>query len=365
MRSSPFQQSTIPYQPGHGSTTRLHIVEVPPLRCYSCNLHMGGLACAGVGHRETIRPSLAVRPERLTIDPLQLPGHDVSLPDSSIPAVQEVKDRPLILYAYAESETARPNLEYFLKKGLHGAADFVFVFNGATDANKLVPAHENVRIIQRENNCFDLGGMGEVLRKDDLWRKYKRFITMNASIRGPFLPMYTSACWTDLFLDKITPRTKLVGTTLNCDPAPHVQSMIWATDDVGMAILLDPAFAHSAGVDDIYGTKDDPVGLSFCHETMAQAVHTEIGSTRLILGQGYDVDVLMTAYASAKSPQGYCEKGQFTDVLYDRKYYGSNIHPYETVFIKSNRNIDPVLTEKMTEWHLGRETTSWDTCKSP
>lgn len=208
--------------------------------------------------------------------------------------------------------------------------------------------------------------MGEVLRKDDLWKRYKRFITMNASIKGPFLPRYAStACWTDIFLSRVTDTVKLVGTTANCQPSPHVQSMLWATDDVGMGILLDPALAHSVPQADHWGTADDPVGLSFCHETMDAAVHSELGSTRLLTSQGYAVDVLMTAYelSAGAGIEEYCKNGQFEDILYDKKYYGTNIHPYETVFVKANRDIEPVLVEKLSDWHLRDGLSSWDTCK--
>ncbi|KAI7785660.1 hypothetical protein LA080_006681 [Diaporthe eres] len=201
-------------------------------------------------------------------------------------------------------------LQVLLEKGIHGGADFAFIFNGETEAVSLVPEHPNIRVIQRENTCFDLGGMGEVLRKDDLWKRYKRFITMNASIKSPFLPRYAStACWTDIFLGRVTDTVTLVGTTANCQPSPHVQSMLWATDDIGMGILLDPALAHSVPQDDHWGTVDDPVGLSFCHETMDAAVHSELGSTRLITSQGYRVDVLMTAYESSAGAgiEEYCK----------------------------------------------------------
>lgn len=289
---------------------------------------------------------------------------NVSSPDPAATAKSGL--RPLVLYAYAESQTARENFKFFLEKGIHGSADFIFIFNGETDAIALVPEHPNIKIIQRENKCFDLGGMGEVLRKDDLWRRYKRFITMNASIKGPFLPRYAStACWSDVFLSRVTDTVKLVGTTVNCQPSPHVQSMLWATDDVGMGILLDPALAHSAPQEDHWGTVDDPVGLSFCHETMDAAVHSEIGSTRLITSQGYGVDVLMTAYelSAGAGIAEYCNNGQFEDILYNKKYYGANIHPYETIFIKANRDIDPIVLEKLTEWHLKNGVSSWDTCK--
>lgn len=276
---------------------------------------------------------------------------------------QDRQNRPLILYTYAESEEARPNFEFFLTKGLHAAADFIFILNGETSVGDLIPTGlENVKVIERENKCFDLGGMGEVLRQDDLWKQYKRFITMNASVRGPFLPMYSSDCWSDIFLNRLSNTTKLVGTSINCQPTPHVQSMLWATDDVSMGILLNPDLAHSVGAEDHWGTLSDPIGMSFCHETFFEAVHTELGSTRLIVSQGYEVDVLMTAYAPASSLADYCANGQFKDPLYDGMYYGSNIHPYETVFMKANREIDPILLEKMTEWHSSRPLDSWTTC---
>lgn len=268
------------------------------------------------------------------------------------------------MYTYAESDTARPNFEFFLNKGLHAEADFVFILNGPTSVRELIPNLDNVRVIERENKCFDLGSMGQVLRQNDLWKQYKRFITMNASIRGPFLPMYDSSCWTNIFLERLDSYTKLVGTTINCEPTPHVQSMLWATDEIGMDILLDPELAYTVGVKDHWGQAEDPVGLSFCHETMAQAVHTELGSTRLITSQGYGVDVLMTAYAGAENLEEYCKSGQFEDPLYPGKYYGSNIHPYETIFMKANRDIDPALLDKMTEWHLRRPLDSWTTCIS-
>ena len=114
-----------------------------------------------------------------------------------------------MLYAYAESENARENLAFFIEKGLNARADFVFIFNGDSAATELIPQMDNVQLVQRDNSCFDLGAIGQVLMKDDLWKKYKKFITMNASIRGPFLPAYSEACWMDVFFDYITDHVKV------------------------------------------------------------------------------------------------------------------------------------------------------------
>ncbi|TDZ39154.1 hypothetical protein CTRI78_v010673 [Colletotrichum trifolii] len=288
----------------------------------------------------------------------------VSQPESSATSPTASKERPLIVYAYHETASARENLEYFVAKGLHNAADFVFIFNGDANSSSIVPDLPNVRIVKRENTCFDMGAIGEVLRQDDLWKKYKRFITLNASIRGPFLPTWSSSCWSDLYLNKVTDTTKLVGMTLNCVPRLHVQSMIFATDDVGIGILLDPTIATSASEDDRFGSKDDPVGLSGCYSDWNAAVHAEVGTTGLIMKAGYEVDVMMTALRPEGGAEEYCRANpESGDMLWDKKYFGSNIHPYETIFIKANRDVDPELMSSMTQWHLRMETSSFDVCR--
>lgn len=118
-------------------------------------------------------------------------------------------ERPLITYVYAETEIARENLEFFLAHGLHAHADFIFIFNTESNMIEKIPKVSNIKIIQRDNSCFDLGTHAEVLKKNNLYKKYKRFITMNASIRGPFLPYWSNSCWTDLYLDKVTEKNKV------------------------------------------------------------------------------------------------------------------------------------------------------------
>ncbi|KAK3389307.1 hypothetical protein B0H63DRAFT_96999 [Podospora didyma] len=286
-----------------------------------------------------------------------------AIPSPTVAVASPPTDRPLIVYAYAESAAARENFQFFLGQGLHGAADFVFIFNGNTNASDLVPVLPHIRIVKRENTCFDLGAIGEVLRTDDLWKKYKRFITMNASIRGPFLPTWASStCWSDLFLNKVTEHNKLVGMTLNCQPRPHVQSMIFATDHVGMAILLDPGLATTS-VDDEHGKKEDPVGLSGCYNDWHKAVHAEIGTTGLIIRAGYKVDVMMTSLHSEKGAEEYCKAHpESGDLLWNNRYFGGNIHPYETVFMKTNRDVEKPLMASLTAWHLKMNISSYDTC---
>lgn len=121
-------------------------------------------------------------------------------------------DSPLILYAYSESDYGRVSLGFFCRHGLHDAADFIFIFNGDTDADAIVPIDRpNIKVIKRANECYDLGAYAEVLKANDkaLVKKHKRFIMVNASVRGPFMPYWSNECWSDAFLNRVTDKVKV------------------------------------------------------------------------------------------------------------------------------------------------------------
>lgn len=108
------------------------------------------------------------------------------------------------------------------------------------------------------NGCYDWGTIGWVLENGKInWRKYKYFIFMNSSVRGPYLPpaMQGLISWQELLLNKIAGNVKLVGSTISCEGSPfegniagewrtnpHVQSYVIATDQVGL--LLDGQGLH-------------------------------------------------------------------------------------------------------------------------
>lgn len=145
--------------------------------------------------------------------------------------------------------------------------------------------------------------------------------------------------------------------TGNCWPTFHVQSMIWATDLTGIDLLLHPP------ADPLESEEEQPVGINGCFDGWRQAVDAEVGASSVITRAGFKLDVMMTAF------HGYdyvekCDLSYNGDVLWDKTYEGFNVHPYETLFIKANRNIDPVMIEKMTEWTDFRKYSSWDACPS-
>lgn len=68
----------------------------------------------------------------------------------------------------------------------------------------------------------------------------------------------------------------------------------------------------------------------------------------IIILPALQVEALMTAFASNVDYTHNCNNG---DPLWNNKYFGFNMHPYEAMFQKANRDISPYELTKFTEWH--------------
>ncbi|OTB20534.1 hypothetical protein K445DRAFT_299591 [Daldinia sp. EC12] len=258
--------------------------------------------------------------------------------------------RTLITYAYTESQITRENLAFFIDNGLHRNADFVFILNGPTHASSMIPKDPNIRVVSRHDECFDLGSHGEVLREDNLWKKYERFVMLNANARGPFVPYWSDACWSDAFLSRVTEDVKLVGATATCHPKFHIDPLLWATDSTGIKLLLDPpqdstAPHHSSSSS---SNKQTLVALGGCYKDKQQASHGEIEATSMIKKAGYNVDVLMAAFHNAGSHEEACLRGPTQEAVAD------DPHPYETLFVKAGNDVDPAAIARLTERYKPR-----------
>lgn len=301
---------------------------------------------------------------------------------TSVPVASGLPKDTLILYAYHETENARRNAEFFIRHGLHDSADFVFILNGnSTDLDLLLPADaKNIRVVRRENQCYDLGAFGAVLRAmGDTLNQYKRYILLNASIRGPFVPHWSKECWSDAYLGKVTDHVKvmtqdlqmgsngisvaddwswqLVGMTMNCNRfggaiGRHVQSMLLATDRTGLFILLAPASET----------------LTTCPTEMQDAIDTEVRITEKIEAAGYKVDAMMQEF---QAEDDFAETCTGDDRNYEGAYDhgikegGMNLHPYEMLFFKANRHISEKLVDSLTTWTDQAGYSSYDVCRRP
>ncbi|KAK0127130.1 hypothetical protein ONS96_006687 [Cadophora gregata f. sp. sojae] len=298
------------------------------------------------GEPQIEAPKLESRPTKTASKALNilkptspLDTFDVALPASAPPPMLARPEVPLVTYVYTESDYARANLQFFVSHGLHAAADFVFILNGPTNADEMIPSDKsNIKIIKRSNTCYDLGSHREVLTARKRGGKalrdiYKRFILMNASIRGPFVPHWSKECWTEAYLGKLNDQVKLVGSSIDCRGGgdQYVQSMIWATDTIGLNIMLTPA------------------GIGECFRTLDDAMRGAIRTTPLLKSAGYHVDVMTTIFQSQRDYE-FENCTLEGDMMYEGKYSGFSVHPFEVLFIKTNRDINPVMIDNLSKW---------------
>ena len=273
-----------------------------------------------------------------------------------------IESHVLLIYVYANTHSyALGNLKYFIDNavGENDGVDYYFILQQVEkktiNENEMPPLKvTNAHYIQHENLCFDFGTYGWFLNEftyGNPWtkdkqnakkkinlQKYKYFIFMNSSIRGPFFPPYflqlvlqnklNNYYWYSIFTRKLNEQVKLVGPTISCETVPHVQTYLFATDFVGLKILLQPG-RHGA-------TSDE--GIFGCYPTKDHAtINSELPSSNRILGAGYGIDSLLTKYqrVNFSSPTNlWCNqnKNPYKDKLFD----GTSLEPYEVVFVKYN-----------------------------
>lgn len=207
--------------------------------------------------------------------------------------------------------------------------DFYLILNGVRmtqDIANQLPS--NVFILERANSGIDFGGWSQCLLQYIPDRSlYNYFIFINNTARGPFLPPYLkSESWVQWMTQQITEEIKLFGATITFLIEPHVQSYCFVTDSMGLKILIDQ------------GIFCDP--KDFCHWSKNEMIlKKEVLMSKVMLSNGYNIGCFLKIFYGRdfRQPAGVPKKFR-KDFLHPRVYIGnSDVHPYETMFLKSNR----------------------------
>jgi hypothetical protein len=210
--------------------------------------------------------------------------------------------------------------------------DFIIISNDKTNKIK-VPS--NVKIIFRENIGFDFGGWSDALLTDQLYTKYEKFIFVNSSVIGPFIPSYYKGKWTDIYLNGLQNNIKLFGSTINtiCQPLTltHVQSYIFTMDKTTLEYLIN---CEIFSMTNYAKTYEDAI------------FQKEVLMSRKIIENNWNIGSLYPYYKDVdftfknKIPNEY--NISFLDDIMFQCYRNVLWNEYELVFIKGNRiNISP------------------------
>jgi len=233
----------------------------------------------------------------------------------------------LITYTYFSSNSSNYNLLFFTLKAItyDENIDYHIVINGHECPLK-IPQLPNVHVIRRENKGFDFGGHKASIEHAG-HRKYDFYFFMNSGVIGPILPFHYHATshWTQIFIDKITPTVKLVGTTVACLPehdaggyGPKVEGFFFATDKTGLDTILAD------------GT------IFFDHESKHNAiVNGEYALTKCIMNAGYTIDCMLHKYQGINwLDRANWNMNNKIHPSRHNSFYGKSIIPYEVIFHK-------------------------------
>ena len=237
--------------------------------------------------------------------------------------------KTVVVYVYHQFNT---NVDFFLKHGIFESdkVDFIIVCNDDKSKPLKLPTCSNVSQMTRQNIGHDFGGWSDALFKNGLKDKYDFFLLINSTVRGPFLPPWCQLTdWTELFTRLIDFETKLSGTTIGLvDGKAIIQSMVLCFDRIGLDIAI----------------KDQIISPNPVQKTKERVVNEhEVQFSLSIHKYGYKVRPIMAAYYKTNLSGAIPTQTHVVDHCMTNGYFGVNLHPYEVIFIKDNRDINKNL----------------------
>jgi len=249
-----------------------------------------------------------------------------------------------VLYAYYEkNDIYAKNLTYFLENGLIDNITFVFIINDFCSVS--IPTNENIHIINRPNNGFDFGAWNsglEYLEKRGLIFDYYYFL--NTSVRGPFIPLYCEKNWIEIFQELFIENVHLIGTSICfCTFNKYIQEykrIFKCNFDYKMLINIQSMF---------FGITRECLEYLNKHQFFEQIakdfieciITKELHLTQLVINNGWYINCIIDRYRDKIITRDDNPTSATGDSMYPNRFFGRTIHPFECIFIKTNRNLLP------------------------
>jgi hypothetical protein len=249
----------------------------------------------------------------------------------------------LVIYHYFEKDASYcDNLLHFLVFGVLPQLDYIFVISGAHSVQ--LPELPNVRYLFTDPKRSDFGGYAQLINEGLNVDPYDNIFFINSSVRGPFVPPYCLQPWYEAFLEQMHGDVGMVGTSIcslkedfrhsinyqaryeGAPPYSHVQTMAYALRREVLSQLIADGFYQ----EDRDSTK-----------TLAIEDY-EIHLSQLVLKLGWNLRCLLPEFNSIDyrlshtNPNPTSTIGDPNELL---GYFGRSAHPYETIFVKTNRDL--------------------------
>lgn len=249
----------------------------------------------------------------------------------------------LVIYHYFEKDASyRDNLLHFLLFGVLPELDYIFVMSGNHSVQ--LPELPNVRYCFTAPKKSDFGGYAQLINEWLNLDAYANIFFINSSVRGPFIPPYHQQAWYAGFLEQMQGDVGMVGISIcilkedfrhsinyqarygGHPPYSHIQTMAYVLRrEVLTQLILDGFYREDRDSTKTLAIEDYEIHLS-----------------QLVLKLGWNLRCLLPEFNSIDyrlshaNPNPTSTVGDPNEVL---GYFGRSAHPYETIFVKTNRDL--------------------------
>jgi hypothetical protein len=263
----------------------------------------------------------------------------------------------LVIYAYYEEgreQQVHDSYNFFMKYGYYespiketnrngqetiDSISYVFVVSGKCTM-KLIEK-DNIYILYRDNIGYDFGAFKYAIDYYKDFNNYDYYFFLNSSVRGPFTLPFCKVKWFYPFLDLYKNDVKLVGPSINpMSVAPHVQTYAFLIDNKTLNDVRDKIFGR-------------------VYTQFIEIVHNqEINLSTVILQLGWNISSLIPEqqdidYRNVVDNPKYQKIQNKTDIIYaGNQCNGRDLHPYELIFFKFNRNLSTDELNSLSHYYL-------------
>lgn len=214
------------------------------------------------------------------------------------------------------------NTDFFIRNGVFESEKYYYYFIINDKGLRYHVDKKNHKQINRENTGIDFGAYSFFVNKYEktLLKEYDYFIFINQTVIGPIFPVWFKGeqNWPDIFTSMIDDDTKLSGISIGYFPSPHIQSMFFCTDRIGLKILID-----------------NNIFDEFEKMTKEEIIkNREVSMSQTIISHGYNIKCLLKADQNIDFRKNPLPTHK--DPWWHGHYLGKTPHPYETLFTKTN-----------------------------
>lgn len=247
----------------------------------------------------------------------------------------------VLYHHYSGTPDGDENFDFFIKNGIVSTCDYFI--NIVRGSNFIDPHIENCKFYFTENSDMDYGGFRHLIKNHLDVNKYRAFIFLNSTVRGPYYKATgNEANWAEHFTALLKDEVHLSGAAISilhpsslhaqdfhaehgtAGVIPHVQSMAYTMTGKLLEMLINAGF-----FDRSFGNNRNDIIAGY-----------ELFLSALVLKIGYNISACLPRYQNIDYrtlTYDFNPTSFIGDALFPGAYFGATVDPFDNLFVKTRR----------------------------